>query len=308
MAPPALVLRCPRCGQEIAVVPAPAPPTQWFPCPHCRTPVPVVVPRDPPPLYTWEVLPGLYPALPRPRRPRWRARQLAGAALVALVVLALAFAGVFAYYAVLAPTPGAYVVSGTVLEETAGGRLLPAAGAAVVLTPETGAARTEHTGADGAFVFGSVPTGGISLNVSLSGFAPVTVDTFASSVYNAGTQGIQVTLTPGSSGNGTTVAFTDFPDLESFVASLGSAVVLLGVVATVAGVAALATFRHDRPALGVVGGGAGVFAPLGLYLLALGGALPYAVDASAAIAGVGAFALALRSIELAMTGPAAGPE
>ncbi|MGC2360173.1 MAG: hypothetical protein WA691_07740, partial [Thermoplasmata archaeon] len=71
MATSTVYLRCPACGGDLRVVLASEPATQWFPCPHCRTPVPAVVPRDPPPLYSWEVLPGLYPALPRPRVPRW---------------------------------------------------------------------------------------------------------------------------------------------------------------------------------------------------------------------------------------------
>jgi hypothetical protein len=308
MAAPSVAIRCPTCGQDLAVVLAPSPPTQWFPCPHCGTPVPVVVPRDPPPLYTWEVLPGLYPALPRPRRPRWRARGAVAAALVAIAVLAVAFAGIFAYYAVLAPTPGSYTVSGIVVEDLGGGRTAPAVGAAVSLTPEGGATSTESTGTNGVFYFSGVPTGGLSLNFSLTGYAPIEVQTFVSSVYDAGSQGILVTLEPGSAGNGTTVAFSAFPDLESFLASVGSAVVLLGIVAGVAGVAAVGTLRHDRPALGVVGGGAGVFAPLGLYFLSLGPAFPLVLDMTATLAGLGAFALALRAVEIAQTGAGPAPD
>ncbi|MGC2788982.1 MAG: hypothetical protein WA547_02845, partial [Thermoplasmata archaeon] len=86
MATSTVYLRCPACGGDLRVVLASEPATQWFPCPHCRTPVPAVVPRDPPPLYSWEVLPGLYPALPRPRVPRWRARRAAAAALLVVAV------------------------------------------------------------------------------------------------------------------------------------------------------------------------------------------------------------------------------
>lgn len=307
MAGPTVSIRCPSCGQDIVVVLAPSPPTQWFPCPHCRTPVPVVVPRDPPPLYTWEVLPGLYPALPRPRRPRWRARRAAAGALLAVLVLALTFAGILAYYGVLAPTPGSYTVSGTVDREVGDGRASPAAGAEVLLTEEGGRQQIGYAGPDGQFVFSAVPTGGLTLNFSLAGYAPVEVASFVSPVYNAGTEGIVVTLAPGGLGNGTTVALSAFPDLESFLASIGSAVALLGIVAAVAGVAAVGTLRYDRPALGVVGGGAGLLAPLGLYLLALGPVFPIVAAATAALAAFGAFALALRAIEMAQSGPAPDP-
>ena len=206
----------------------------------------------------------------------------------------------------LAPTAGSYTVSGTVDRELGNGRTSPAAGTEVLLTVEGGRQQTAYAGPDGGFVFAAVPTGGLTLNFSLAGYAPVEVDTFVSPVYNAGTEGILVTLAPGGLGNGTTVAFSAFPDLESFLASLGSAVALLGIVAAVAGLAAVGTLRYDRPALGVVGGGAGLLAPLGLYLLGLGPVFPIVAVATAALAAFGAFALALRAMEMAQTGPAPG--
>jgi hypothetical protein len=308
MASPTVAMRCPSCGQDLRVALAPSPPTQWFPCPHCGSPIPVVVPRDPPPLYSWEVLPDLYPPLPRPRRPRWRARPVAAVALFALVALALTFAGILAYYGVLAPTPTNYTVSGAVDRSLSDGQLVPAPGARVVLTEDAGQEQTAIAGADGSFEFLAVPTGGIALNFSLSGYSPVEVYTFASPVYNAGTQGILVALAPGGPDNGSTVALSAFPNLESFLASIGSGVVLLGLVAAVAGVAAVATLRQGRPALGAVGGGAGLLAPLGLYLLALGPVFPFLLAATATLAAFGAFVLAQRAVEMAQTGPAAGPD
>lgn len=300
-----LAVRCPACGQELRAALFPYPPTQWFPCPHCRSPVPVVVPRDPPPLYSWEVLPNLYPPLPRPRIPRWQAGRVAGGALIGVVVLAGVFGGLLAYYGVAASTPGSYLVSGTV-ELPVGA--VPAAGATVNLTEEGGAMLSEHTAPDGSFSFSGVPTGGIAINVSLAGYAPVTVDTFASSVYNAGTTGILVTLGFGGAANRTTVSLTPFSDLEDLLASIGGGIVLLGLVAVVAAVAAVLTFRRDRPALGVIGGGAGLLAPLALYLLALASPFPTLIGASALLAVFGGFALALRAAELAQTGPAAGSD
>jgi hypothetical protein len=299
-----LTVRCPSCGQELRAVVAPYPPTQWFPCPQCHSPVPVVVPRDPPPLYSWEVLPSLYPTLPRPQVPRWRARRAAAGALIGVVILAGVFGGVLGYYGALAPAPGNYAVSGTVDRELGGGATGPAPGATILLTEEGGKTLVQSAAPDGSFAFSGVPTGGISLNVSLPGYAPVTVDTFASSVYDAGTTGISVTLVAGGLGNGTTVSFTPFSDLESFLASIGSGVALLGLVAVVAVVAAVLTLRQDRPALGVVGGGAGLLAPLALYLLDLGAAFPGLVLASSLLAAFGGFALGLRAVEMGQTGPA----
>jgi hypothetical protein len=303
-----LAVRCPVCGQELRAVVTPSPPTQWFPCPHCRSPVPVVVPRDPPPLYSWEVLPNLYPPLPRPRVPRWRARRAVAGALIGVVVLAGVFGGVLSYYGIVASTPGSYPVTGTVDRAVLGGGVAPAVGATVTLTEEGGRTLSETTALDGSFSFSGVPTGGIALNVSLSGYAPVTVDTFASSVYDAGTTGILVTLGFGSVGNGTTMSLTPFTNLESFLASIGSGIVLLGLVAVVAAVAAVLTLRQDRPALGVIGGGAGLLAPLALYLLALATPFPAVIASSAILAALGGFALAIRAAELGQTGPAEGSD
>ncbi len=301
---PTVTVRCPSCGAAVRAVLASTPPTQWFPCPHCRTPMPVVVPRDPPPLYSWEVYPGLYPTLPRPRPPRWRARPAVAAALVGVVVLAIAFAGVFVFEADAATAPASYVVSGTVYAEPAAGAVGPAAGARVVLTEDSGAQLLESTAGDGSFLFRGVPSGGVVLNVSLAGYSTVTVTSFASPVYDAGTQGISVTLLPGSASSVTTRSLSPFPDLETFLASLGGAALLLAVVAAVAGLAAWITWRSDRPPIGVVGGGAGLVGPVALYLLGLAAAFPLLLAATAALSGLGAFALGVRTVQIAQSGDA----
>ncbi len=307
MGAPNVRLRCPACGQELRAVLAPSPSTQWFPCPHCRVPVPVVVPRDPPPLFSWEVYPGLYPMLPRPHRPRWRARGLTVVALFLVVGLAIAFAGLLAFYAVAANQPASYDVSGAVDLGGAGGGA-PAAHATVVLTEDNGQKLVTYTDLYGSFAFPGVPAGGIVLNVSYPGYAPVEVDTFASPVYNAGTQGILVTLAPGSVGSGSTVSLTPFPNLETLLASVGGAVVLFGIVAVVALLAGVGTARADRPALGIVGGSAAVVSPLVLFLLGLSPVFPDLLAATAIPSAVGAFAVGLRAIELAQTGETLGPE
>jgi hypothetical protein len=301
MGPPLVSVRCPTCGGPVNVVPAPSPPTQWFACPHCGTPVPVVVPRDPPPLYTWEVVPGLYPYLPAPQFPRWRARRAAATALTAVAVIALAFAAVLGFYAVAATAPGTYSVSGSVdLQPTSITTPFPAAGATVVATDEAGHNYSTRTGTDGAFAISGFPTGGLVLNVSYPGYAPLELYLFFSSVYTAAASGVDVTLGVGNNSTGVVGSLTPFINLETFVAAIGGAIVLFGAVALVAGIAAVLTLRSDRPALGVVGGGAGLFAPLALVLLDLGTPFPLLLVASGAIAAVGGFALGIRAIEMAL--------
>jgi hypothetical protein len=303
MATTTVAVRCPHCGSDLRVVLAAEPPTQWFPCPNCHAPMPVVVPRDPPPLYTWEVLPGLYPPMARPRVPRWRARRPVAAALLAVAVLGAALAAVLVYDGVAATEPGSFVVGGSVVQ-VVNGFDQPLAGAQVVLTNDANRATTQLTGPSGDFSFSGVPPGGVTLNVTETGFTGVLVTTFVSSVYATQAEGIEVVLAPGTSTNVTTVTLAPFPDLEQFVASVGSGAFLLGIIAIVAGAAAVATVRTDRPALGVVGGAAGILAPVALFYLSLSSAFPLLEDLSAVVAGAGSFTLAVRAIQLAQMGPA----
>ncbi len=307
MASPTVTMRCPACGTDLRISLAPAPRTQWFPCPHCRAPVPAVVPREPPPLYSWEVLPGLYPPLPPPKLPKFQARRATATVLIAVAVLGAALAGYLAYGGFSVAAPGSFVVSGTVDTQGPAGTV-PAVGAGVLLDGENGHTASTTTGPGGAFSFSGVPTGGVFLNVTLVGYGPVGVYAFVSNVYSAGATGIVVTLTPGTPGNVSTVAYTPFPDLESLLASVGAGVVLLGLVAAVAGAAAWVTLRKDRPAVGVVGGCAGLLTPLALYFLALGDPFPLVLLGTAAGAALGAFAVGARAIEMAQTGTAPGPE
>jgi hypothetical protein len=300
-------LRCPACGTDVRVVLAPEPPTQWFPCPHCRAPIPVVVPRDPPPLYSWEVLPGLYPALPRPRVPRWRARRAAAAALLVVAVVSAGLAAGLIYASWDASQPATFSVNGTIVHVSSGTNV-PLAGAEVTLTNDANRSTSTTTGFDGTFSFGNVPTGGVALNVSATGYAPIIVYTFVSNIYSTQSTGLVIQLTPGGNANGSSVALTPFPDLEQFLASVGAGAALLAMVALVAGVAAIATVRHDRPALGVVGGAAGLLSPLTLAYLSLSAALPLVEEVTAIAAGAGAFALALRAMQMGQTGPAPDPD
>lgn len=260
----------------------------------------MVVPRDPPPLYTWEVFPGLYPPLPTPRRPRVRLRRAAQVALVGVAALGIVLGGLLVVFGAEALGPGTFVVSGTVTrsEFPIGAPSL----VTVVLTTDSGAKFVNET-ATGRFAFSNVPAGGISLNVTASGYAPVNVFTFASNVYNAGTTGLTIELVPGSPANATTETLSPFPDLETFVASIGSGAMMLGLVAGLGAVAAVITRRSDRPAVGVVAGAAGLLSPVALYLLSLGGVFPLVVIGTAVLGAFGAFALSTRCLELVQSGP-----
>jgi Carboxypeptidase regulatory-like domain len=304
MVGPATTVRCPACGTPLRALLAPAPPTQWFPCSNCHAPVPVVVPRDPPPLYSWEVMPGLYHPVPPPKIPRWRVRQLAAGALVGTAVVAVVLAGMFGYYAYVAPAPGSFSVSGEVQLVPASGAPVPGAGAQVVATVDSGATYSTVAAADGSWGFTDLPPGGVSVAVTDPGYSPVTVDVFVSTLYSAGASDVVVQLTPGSATNTSTFALTPFPDLETFVAAIGGGVVILGFVAILTAYAAVLTRRSDRPAVGVVAGGAGLMAPIALAYLSLAPAFPLLLAGSVALTVLGGFALSIRAVQMAQTGPA----
>lgn len=227
-------------------------------------------------------------------------------ALVVVAVLTASFAGVLVYDAWVATRPAAFTVNGAVDHEVRG-VVQPLVGAQVILSNDANRSTTVFTKPDGSFSFTNVPPGGVSLNVTATGFAPQTVTTFVSSVYVWPATGLDVLLAPGGPGNGSAIALAPFPDLEQFVASVGGGAILFGIIALVAGVAAVATVREDRPALGVVGGVAGVLSPLVLVYLALATAIPFVMDGAAVAAGAGVFVVSVRAIQLAQTGPAAGP-
>ena len=303
MATSTVSVRCPVCGTDVRVALAPEPPTQWFPCPHCRSPIPVVVPRDLPPLYSWEVLPGLYPPMPRPRVPRWRVRRVVAVALLTIAVVGAGLAAVLVYDGYDASRPASFLVSGTVAEAE-GAEGTPIVGAQVVLTNDAGRTTTEFTAPDGSFSFTGVPAGGVTLNITATGYDPITISTFVSVVWGTQATGLAVLMYPGSGTNSSLVALAPFPDMEQFLASLGSGAILLGIIALVAGVAAVASVRDDRPALGVVGGAGGLVAPLVLFYLSLSSAFPLLEGVSAVLAAAGSFVVALRAVQMAQTGNA----
>jgi hypothetical protein len=307
MGPAAVTMRCPSCGRELRAVVAPSPPTQWFPCPSCHVPVPVVVPRDLPPLYSWEVVPGLYPRLAVPRRPRWRTAAVASIALAVAAALAAVVAGVLGVEGFVAAEPARYVVSGTVYQSPGGSSPVPVAGATVVLSVDGSAYATVRTGAGGAFRFANVPDGGLELNVTAVGFGPTDVYTFACRSYAAQTQGLGVELLPGGADNATVEVLTPFGDLETLLAYVGGGGVLAGVGGVAAGMAAVLVCRPGGGVAGVIGAGAAVAVPVVLFLLSIPSVYPDASFVAAGAGGAGGFALVLATADLASRGSGPAP-
>ena len=300
-----VTLRCPRCGAYVAAPATRSAFPSWATCPHCYATLPVVPPRDPPPLFSWEVYPSVYPALPVPRAPGRRLFTLVAFTLVACTVLLAGVGGVLAFWGANALAPGTFSLSGRVLADPSDGASpYPLAGAYVNLTDEHGSVQHRITNFSGAFSFAGIPAGSALVNVSAPGWAPFVVEVFLSASYVATMQGpgIIATLQPTSVSNGTTLAESPFADLESFLASLWSATVLLGIAAVIAAFGAAAALRGRRPALGAAGGAAAMVAPAALFLLGDASAFPLLAFPTAALSALGALALCLSALPMAWVG------
>jgi len=298
MGAPSVTMRCPSCGQTLRAVLAPAPPTQWFPCPNCHLPVPVVVPRDLPPLYSWEVIPGLYPQLAVPRRPRWNPATVVSVALAVAAVLAALAAGLLGYDGMVASQPATYVVSGTVSEQSA--TWVPAT--VVLFTNGNTTFGSQTLTFTRTFQFTGVPAGGIELNVTARGFAPTVVYTFASRSYSTQTQGLGVVLSSGTVNNTTADVLTPFGDLTTLLSYVGGGAVLLGGAAVLATAAAVGFRRPTGAVLGVIGAGGAVAVPVVLLFLSLADAFPTVSIVAGVVGGAGAFALVFATLEVSVRG------
>jgi hypothetical protein len=300
MAAPTTTVRCPACGQSLRAVLAGGTATEWFPCPHCHRPVPVVLPRQPPPLYSWEVVAGLYPSLPLPRRPRWRSSSVVFAALLVVTILTLVLAGLLVYDGVRANGPGTFTIAGTVNGPGGFPGERPVAGASVVLHGENGFLSSATTDLAGRFAIAGVPAGGVNLTIRAPSYANASVVSFISSVYNASWAGLVVDLANASPAGSTTyIVLSPFPDMESFLASVGAGAALLILAGTIAALAARRVARPGGGALAVLGGGAGAGAPAAFYVLALATPFPWLTLGSAVAGGAGAFVIAVAAATLA---------
>lgn len=256
-------LRCPQCGSQLtAHTPYPQI-TSYTRCPQCGTVLPFVAPREPAPLFSWEVYPGLYPPTPMPRPPsRWR-RPAVLALLVAVTVLLAAIGGAFAWLGSDALRPGT---------QTVGGTIAPAAapGAWVSVQGENGFSVNTSTTA-GAFSVPDVPYGGVVVTAGAIGYTMLQVDLFLSPVYSSITgspEDLELTLSPANGSGVTIIDTTSFPNLETFVASVWSGTGVLWIAALFTALGAVAV-RRDSLALVVVGGASALAAPFALPLIGI---------------------------------------
>ena len=278
MAGPSVTVRCTGCGAWLSAPPplwnAPA----WYVCPHCSRPVPVIAPREPPPLFSWEVYPQLYPLGANPRIAGPGLDRSLGAMLLAAAVLLAIVAGAVLVQGAFALGGRGHDIAGHVFAPaTNGSGPAPLAGAEVNLSGEHGLRASQITGAGGAFSFSGVPSGRIVLDVHASGFAPLEVQLFASSVYSSPSGNLtNLTLVPnaGATAASRTIIETAFPDLENFVATLWSGSVLFTLAAGVAAAGGARLLLRRRLAWGVAGGMSGALAPLVLVELGVTDVFP----------------------------------
>jgi hypothetical protein len=296
-----VTVRCPRCGAYVAA-PARSPTTaSYATCPHCSMTLPIVAPRDPPPLFTWEVFPSVYPSLPVPRAPGARLLAVVGSTLLIATFLLAGIAGFLVWNGVEAAGPGTFSLHGEVVRDSEiQGVTTPVSGATVNITGESGMHALVVTNFTGAFLVTGIPAGGVLVNVSAPGYNSVLVQVFLSSIYTTVSGGapLVVTMTESSGTPSTTVVADSFPTLENLLASLGSGAVLLGASALITGLGARAALRRGPVTHAVVGGAAALVAPAALFALGETIVFPYLELPTVALAAVGALALSLGLIPL----------
>jgi hypothetical protein len=268
-------VRCVQCGGLLSAPPIPYATPTYYACPQCGAPVPVLPLRDPPPLYAWEVYPNLYPPAPIPRGHPERCPRSIAALLWAATILLAGAAVTFGAVGALTVGAAPVTVGGIVEIVTPSGSLAPLAGAVVHLAGESGQERTEVTDAQGAFRFDPVADGGISVNVSYGNLGPAEVELFASPFYSTtGLSDLRIVLDPANASASTSAVDTDFADQESYLTSVGSAAVLLGLGAGASGLAAHAASRRRIGAAVAAGGASAAVTPTAFYLLGLLPAFP----------------------------------
>ncbi len=259
-------LRCPHCGAWLRAYSAYPQRTAYTRCPHCLATLPFVVPRTPAPLFSWEVHPGLYPAVPAPRAPFRQQRAVVFALLLVGTLLIVGVGGWFAVEGAVALSPGTVTLGGTLTPA-------PIVGAWVNVTGENGFHENVSVPA-GSFSVPGVPYGGITLSAGAPGFQTVTFDWFVSVVYSTETGNLSrltIALASDSAPAQAAAVPATFPNLEAFVATLWSGTGLLAVTAVVAGLGTVAA-RRGRLAPAVAAGSAVLLSPaispiLGLYLV-----------------------------------------
>ncbi len=295
-------LLCPSCGLPLGPLPPPDPSLRWVHCRHCGATVPLAPTRPIPPRFTWEVYPGLYPSQPPLTKPRFVWRSLIVPVLVATAIVTMGIAAGGAYYGWNGSQPAQYTVNG-VAHLSNGARWVSGS---ITLTDEAGTG-TFPIGPGGVFNFTGVPTGGVQLNVTYPGYAPLLVETFVSPVFDAGSQGLVLTLNPGTVSNESVLSLSPYLDLEYFQAYVGAGAAIAAIAGILSAVAAVILRRSDRPAIGIVGGAAGAAVPFALIVIPVGTVFPLLLLLGLVSGVLGAFAFAIAWIEIIQVGDRSGP-
>ncbi|MCI4319447.1 MAG: hypothetical protein L3K23_04855 [Thermoplasmata archaeon] len=305
-APSTVTARCPACGGLLAAIGTPYAAT-YVRCPHCGGTVPIVAPRDPPPLFAWEVSPQLYPPIPSiSEGGRRSVRPFVLGALVLATVITAALAGFTAAEASNALAPGHLDLAGVLVGESAG--LPPHPFAHLIVSGENGYRAAGTDAPDGSFDFPGVPLGAVTLLVNATGYPNTSFEMFFSSILSQPSRstGLQLDLSSGGTSNALTVLYTPWGSLEEFVATLLTATVIFAVGVLVACVGVWAVVRHRRPSFAVAGAAAMIVAPATLPLLTLDTVLPDALLVSSVAGALGAAAFVLLVVPIALT--ASAPE
>jgi hypothetical protein len=254
-------LRCPHCGARLtAYTPYPHV-TSYTRCPHCASVLPFVAPREPAPLYSWEVYPGLYPPTPVPRPPSRWGRPTLVTLLIASTVLLAGLGGAFAWVGGDALRPGTLTIGGTISPPGAPGGW-------VLIQGENGFEVNVST-STGSFSVSGVPYGGVVVTAGAIGYQILQVDLFLSPAYSSVTQNpnaLVLDLNPANGSSENIIDTTPFSDLENFVATIWSGTGLLWICALFTGLGVLAARRGGLP-LVIVGGASAVVAPFVIPLL-----------------------------------------
>lgn len=290
-------LRCPKCGTRLTAYTLYPHITSYTRCPQCGTVLPFVAPRDPAPLYSWEIYPGLYPPTPVPRPPDPRRRLALLALLLAATLLIVVVGGIFAWMGSDALRPGSMTIGGTILPSTA-------RGAWVEVQGENGF-YVNVSAPVGTFSIPGVPYGGVEVSAGATGYGVTQIELFYSPVYSSisgSPSAIQIGLSPANGSSESIVDTTPFPDLENFVASVWSGTGLLWILAALTG-AGWASARRDKFPLIVIGGVSAMGAPFVLPILGID-IISLATTVSALVAlPVGLVVLILAVPELARAQP-----
>ncbi len=270
---PYLPLRCPSCGLEHWAFVGPWPSrTSWSHCPRCGAFIPAVVPGNLPPLFSWEVHPGLYPVPRWPRRPSARLRKALARALILAGSLLLVAAGAFGWVGGASATAPPQAVGGVVLGFNASqARWVPMASAVVAVTGSTTGPNVTDTNALGRFLFHGVSGGVHDVEASAPGYQEEILAVFLSQGYDSPSgnmTSLSLQLVPGPANQSRVISYIQYPDFETYLAFVFSATVLEGMAGALAVGGGIALWRRRSPARSVVAASAAALSP---FLMAIAG-------------------------------------